>query len=568
MPVDPITLNIVGKALIAIPREMAANMRRASYSTVVREARDFSVGLLDANGDVVAQAEMIPMQTGGISQAFRALAKRLDLSDLGPDDALITNDSFDGGQHLQDIYIFTPIFANDRLIGYGASVAHHLDIGGGMPGFNATATEFYQEGIRIPATRFSVSRDWNGGFVENFIRANVRVPYKVLGDLNAQFAANNTADQRLRELVNRYDPDLIVEVMAGLQDYAERRIRDGIDQIPDGTYQAEDYVDGTPWGLDRLKVLATVTVDGSDIHIDFTGTADQIVANINCPLASTISAVQAAVRGVLHEKDIPFNEGCNRPISVAVPYGSLLNPRPPAAIRARMSPASRAFNAVIRALSQAIPDRVIASGFDTTTAISLSYLDQASGDYDVIIEILGGGWGAAPMHDGMDALDNPLSNCANAPVETIEVEHRYFKVNTYRLRPDSGGPGRQRGGLGFERAYEALIDGVVFGGYSDRHLVGARGLFDGQPGARGRFMVERASGAEEPLPCVAGTTLNRGDVLRIEVGGGGGYGDPLERDPRLIEQDIHQGRVTPEAAERDYRFRVQPAAASLAGDED
>jgi N-methylhydantoinase B len=553
MPVDPITLNIVGKALIAIPREMAANMRRASYSTVVREARDFSVGLLDASGEVVAQAEMIPMQTGGISQAFRAIASRLDLSDLGPDDALITNDSFDGGQHLQDIYIFSPIFVDGRLVGYGASVAHHLDIGGGMPGFNAAATEFYQEGIRIPATRFSVSRDWNGGFVENFIRANVRVPYKTLGDLNAQFAANNTADLRLKELVERYDADLVAEVMDGLQDYSERRIRDGISQIPDGIYQAEDFVDGTPWGLDRLRVFATVEVSGSDIRIDYTGTVDQIVANINCPLASTISAAQAAVRGVLHEKDIPFNEGCNRPISVVVPYGSLLNPRPPAAIRARMSPASRAFNAVIRALSQAVPDRVIASGFDTTTAVSLSYLDHATGDYDVIIEILGGGWGAAPQHDGMDALDNPLSNCANAPVETIEVEHRYFKVNEYRLRPDSGGPGRQRGGLGFERAYEAVIDGVVFSGYSDRHLAGARGLFGGEPGASGSFTVERASGTVETLPCVASVQLNRGDVLRIAVGGGGGYGNPSERDRRLIMQDIRQGRVTAKGTWDDAR---------------
>jgi N-methylhydantoinase B len=200
MTIDPVTLNIVGKSLIAIAHEMAANMRRASYSTVVREARDFSVGLLDANGDVVAQAEMIPMQTGGISQAFRAIAEDVDLSNLTPDDALITNDSFRGGQHLQDIFLYSPIFDGERLIGFGASVAHHLDIGGGMPGLNATATEIYQEGIRIPATRFSVSRDWNGGFVENFIRANIRVPRKGIGDLNAQFAANNTAIERMADV--------------------------------------------------------------------------------------------------------------------------------------------------------------------------------------------------------------------------------------------------------------------------------------------------------------------------------------------------------------------------------
>jgi N-methylhydantoinase B len=548
MTVDPITLNIVGKSLIAISHEMAANMRRASYSTVVREARDFSVGILDARGDIVAQAEMIPMQTGGISQAFRAIAEDVDLNNLTLDDALITNDSFRGGQHLQDIFIYTPIFAGDRLIGFGASVAHHLDIGGGMPGLNATATEIYQEGIRIPATRFSVSRDWNGGFVENFIRANIRVPRKGIGDLNAQFAANNTATQRIGEMVDRYGADLVLEVMDELQNYAERRMRDGIEQIPDGVYQAEDFVDAHPWGLDRVRIAATVEVSGSNIRVDFTGTDDQVPANINCPLASTISAVQAAVRGIMHEKDIPFNEGCCRPVTVDVPYGSVLNPRPPAAVRARMSPASRAFDAVIRALSQAVPDRVIATGFDTTTAISLSHLDQKTGNYDVIIEIVGGGWGAAPTHDGVDAMDNPLSNCANAPVETIEVEHPYFRVRTYALAEGSGGDGRYRGGFGFERAYEALVDNVVFSGYSDRHSSGAPGLFDGLPGSRGSFVIERVNGQRETLACVASVRLNRGDVLRIVTGGGGGYGDPSKRDPALAEDDRRLGKVSLQSA--------------------
>jgi N-methylhydantoinase B len=550
MTVDPITLNIVGKAMIAVAHEMAANMRRASYSTVVREARDFSVGLLDAHGDIVAQAEMIPMQTGGISQAFRAIAEDVDLSDLTPDDALITNDSFRGGQHLQDIFIYTPIFAGDRLIGWGASVAHHLDIGGGMPGLNATATEIYQEGIRIPATRFSVSKDWNGGFVENFIRSNIRVPRKGIGDLNAQFAANNTAVQRIGELVERYGDDLVVQVMSALQDYSERRMREGIATIPDGVYQAEDFVDAAPWGLDRVRIAATVEVNGSDIRVDFSGSDPQVPANINSPFASTVSAVQAAVRGVMPEKDIPFNEGCTRPITVDAPYGSVLNPRPPAAVRARMSPASRAFDAVIRALSQAVPDRVIATGFDTTTAISLSHLDQETGDYGVIIEIVGGGWGAAPSHDGVDAMDNPLSNCANAPVEPVEVEHPYIRVDTYGLANDSGGPGRYRGGLGFKRSYQALVDNVVFSGYSDRHSDGPRGLFGGEPGSRGYFLIERADGTTEKLQCVASVRMNRGDVLRVITGGGGGYGPPTERPRAMVERDQQLGKVTEATADR------------------
>lgn len=526
MGTDPVTLNIVGKALIATAREMAVNMRRASYSTVVREARDFSVGLLDPDGSVVAQAEMIPMQTGGITQAFRCLAAEVDMREVTPDDGFLVNDPFRGGQHLQDIFLFTPIFVEDELLAYAASVAHHVDVGGGMPGLNADAWEVYQEGLRLPLARFSVSRDWNGGFVERIVAANVRVPTQVLGDLNAQFTANLTAERRLGELVTRYGRDCVVTVMAELQDYAERRTRDGIAQIPDGRYQGEEFLEGTPWGIDRIRIAVSVEVAGTDMRFDFSGTDEQVRANVNSPLASTISAVQAAVRGVLHEKDIPFNEGCNRPLTVEVPYGSILNPRPPAAVRARMTPASRAFNAIMRALSVAVPDRVIASGFDTTTSVSLSHLDPAFGSYGVVIEILGGGWGAGAGHDGADALDNPLSNCANAPVEALEIACDYFRVREFQLMPDSGGSGRHRGGLGFQRTYESLRDGVEFAAYSDHHRWGARGLFGGGAGSTGAFVLRRRAGDERALPCVTGTRLDAGDTISIRVGGGGGYGDP------------------------------------------
>lgn len=530
MRVDPVTLNILGKGLIAIAREMAVNMRRASYSTVVREARDFSVGLLDAEGDVVAQAEMIPMQTGGIAQAFRGLREHVSFDNLSPDDALLINDPYMGGQHLQDIFLFSPIFNEDQLIAFAASVAHHVDIGGGMPGLNAGAWELFQEGVRLPGARFSVSRDWNGGFVERFIAANVRVPTQVLGDLNAQFTANFTARDRLQSTVARYGLPMVLDVMKDLQDYAERRTREGIETIPNGVYAAEEFFEGSPWGLGLIRIAVTVEVAGSDIAVDFTGTDPQITANVNCPLASTVSAVHAAIRGVIDEPDIPFNEGCNRPIRLDVPFGSILNPRPPAAVRARMTPASRAFNAIIRALAPAVPDRVIACGFDTTTAVSLSHLDAETGTYGVVIEVLGGGWGAGANHDGADALDNPLSNCANAPVESLEIDHDYFRVECFQLSKDSGGDGRFRGGEGFERTYVSLADGVRFAAYSDHHERGAQGVFGGSAGSLGAFFLHRRGAAQERLPCVAEAVLKEGDRIRIVVGGGGGYGERCPRD--------------------------------------
>ena len=521
---DSTTLNIVGKCLQAIAREMAANMRRASYSSVVREARDFSVGILDTSGGVVSQAEMIPMQTGGIAEAFKPVRARFDFGSITADDAFLMNDPFSGGQHLQDIFLFTPVIAGGRLVAFAASVAHHVEVGGGMPGLNASATEFYQEGLRFPASRFSRGRDWNGGFVESFIRANVRVPDKVIGDLNAQFSANNTADQRLAELIDRYGFETVELAMTEIQDYAERRIRAGISNIPNGVYTGEEFVEAAPWGLQPVPIKVRVTVADESIHVDFTGTGDQVPGNINCPYASTLSAVQGAIRGVLHEDDIPFNEGCNRPITVTAPYGSILNPRPPAAVRARMTPACRVHNAIVRALGDASPDRVISPGFDTTTALSLSHLDPVTGEYGVVIEILGGGWGAGPDFSGMNGLDNPLSNCANAPVEALESEYDYFRVTQYELHDASGGDGNQRGGQGVHRTYEATRDGVIISGYSDRFDRGVAGIFGGDAGGPGAFVLRRTDGSVERLPSMTSVTLQRGDQFQLQTGGGGGYG--------------------------------------------
>jgi N-methylhydantoinase B len=526
---DPVALGVVGKALLAISREMATNLRRSAYSTVVREARDFSVALLDTGGQIVAQAEMIPMQTGGVGAAFEALYERGCLRQVSPDTAFLVNDPFAGGQHLQDLFLFTPIFVGERLVAYAASVAHHVDIGGAYPGLNADATDIYQEGIRLPLASFSVSRDWGEGFVEQVIRANVRVPDQVIGDLNAQFAANATASARLTELCERYGVEFTLRVMQELQTYAERRTREGIRAIPDGTYRGQAFVEAAPWGLDDVPIIVTVIVRDDEIFADFSGSGGQVDANINCPFASTVSAVHAAIKGVLHERDIPFNAGCNRPVHVNVPYGTILNPRPPAAVRARMSPASRAFNAVIAALADAVPDRVIAAGFDTTTALAFSHFAPDSGRYHIIVEVLGGGWGASAAHDGMDALDNPLSNCANVPVEALEIDNHHLRVESFALRPGSGGDGRFRGGMGFERVYLATSDDVLFAAYSDRHRAGAPGLFGGCQGAPGAFVVRRSSGAEERLACVGSARLGAGDAIVVRVGGGGGYGPPQER---------------------------------------
>lgn len=533
-----VPLGVMKSAFESLTREMAVDLRRAAFSSIVREARDFAVALTDARGEVVAQAECIPIMTAGISLALRTALETIDADSLTPDDAMLLNDPFAGGQHLQDIYLFTPIHIDGKLAAFAATTAHHVDIGGAHAGLSADATEVYQEGLRLPVSAFSVSRDWaEHGFVRRIIAANVRVPDMVIGDLEAQFAANATARTRFGEMVERYGAERTLESMSELQDYAERRFRAAIGTIPEGVYSAVDTMDGTPWGLGDLEIRATVTVGASSIDVDFAGSAAQVEGNVNCPFASTISAVQSAVRCMLEDRSIPFNEGCNRPITVSAPLGSILNPNAPAAVRARLTPASRVFNVVVRALSTARPDNAVATGFDTTTAFAISHLATDSGRYQVVMEILGGGWGACSDHDGADALDNPISNCANAPVESLETDYSHFVITEYSLNESTGGDGRQRGGLGIRRVYEALHDGVKIAGYADRHRTGAAGWDGGDTGGTGSFVVVRADGGREVLDCAFSRILNAGDRIEIETGGGGGYGPPADRsaDARVLD---------------------------------
>ncbi|WP_440708947.1 hydantoinase B/oxoprolinase family protein [Herbiconiux sp. YIM B11900] len=533
-----VPLGVMKSAFESLTREMAVDLRRAAFSSIVREARDFAVALTDARGEVVAQAECIPIMTAGISLALRTALETIDADSLTPDDAMLLNDPFAGGQHLQDIYLFTPIHVDGKLVAFAATTAHHVDIGGAHAGLSADATEVYQEGLRLPVSAFSVSRDWaEHGFVRRIIAANVRVPDMVIGDLEAQFAANATARTRFGEMVERYGAERTLESMSELQDYAERRFRAAIGTIPEGVYSAVDTMDGTPWGLGDLEIKATVTVTGSSIDVDFTGSAAQVAGNVNCPFASTISAVQSAVRCMLEDRSIPFNEGCNRPITVSAPLGSILNPNAPAAVRARLTPASRAFNVVVRALSTARPDNAVATGFDTTTAFAISHLSVDSGRYQVVMEILGGGWGACSDHDGADALDNPISNCANAPIESLETDYSHFVITEYSLNEATGGDGRQRGGLGIRRVYEALHDGVKIAGYADRHRTGAAGWDGGDSGGTGSFVVVRAGGEREVLDCAFSRILHTGDRIEIQTGGGGGYGPPADRsaDARVLD---------------------------------
>jgi N-methylhydantoinase B len=538
---DPVEYAILSQSLIAAAREMGVKLIRSAYSTILREARDGSAALLDAQGGTVAQAELIPMQLGSIGRIFQPCAAMFPNDTLEEGDFLVINDPYSGGQHLQDVFFFHPIFHEGVVIGFAASVAHHLDLGGGSPGLNPYAVDLYAEGLIIPPMKINTARDWNGGGFQRLLRANVRVPQQTMGDFDAQIAANAVGVLRVQDLVRRYGLDKVTATMAALQDYSETRMRAAIRTVPDGTYHGEAMIDDDGLGSGPLPIKAAVTVHGDSIDVDFTGTAPQVGINLNAPFASVISAAVSCLKAALTSPDIPFNDGSLRPITVFAPKGCLLNPNHPAPVRARMISVSRAWNAVMQAISQAAPDRVIASGYDTTTSFCLSHLGAAG--WSVYLEIFGGGYGAGLGNDGCDAVDNPLSNCSNTPVEAADQDFPFFRVLHYGLRADSGGVGAHRGGAGFERGYEILTDGVRLAIYSDRFTLAAAGIFGGGPGATGSCTVVR--GAERiTVKSKDALELKRGDRVLLRLGGGGGYGDPSARPPGLIERDREDGIIS------------------------
>lgn len=512
---------IINRALVAATHEMGTKLVRSAHSPIVREAQDCSAAIMNARGQVVAQSELIAIQLGSVAHTFAPCLARYPVDEIAEGDFFINNDPYSGGQHIPDIFLFTPIFIAGQLIGFSASVVHHIDLGGGAPGLNPEAADVHQEGIIFPPSKYNLNRDWKGGPLERMIAANVRMPEATIGDINAQFAANAIGARRLSTLAEKYGAADITAAMDEMLDYSERRIRAAIRNLPDGTYRGQAAIDDDGLGSGALDIHAQVTISGEQISVSFDGTHAQVGSNINNPFASTYSSTIACLKSVLTDPDIPFNDGVSRVISVDAPVGSILNPTPPAPVRARLLPSNRLFNAVMKALAQIAPDDVIAEGFDTTTSICLSHLGETG--YNIYLEILGGGYGAGAHNDGCDGVDCPLSNCANIPLEAVEMDYPFLRMETYQLRDGTAGDGRHKGGMGLERSYRILDDGVQFATYCDRFAAGAQGLFGGGDGAPAESLIERGDEII-PLRSKMGVKLQRGDRLIIRTGGGGGYG--------------------------------------------
>ncbi|NBS01826.1 MAG: hydantoinase B/oxoprolinase family protein [Rhizobiales bacterium] len=560
MMADRIRITILTRALQAAADEMAANLIRSAFSAVVREARDCSTALLDPSGQVVAQADMIPMQTAALSCSFSAAAQQLDLSGVGPGSAIIMNDPYSGGQHLNDIILFSPIFHSGRLLGWAGSTAHHLDIGGGSAGVNTRATELIQEGLIIPPLLLDVERDWHGGMFERLIFANIRTPQIGRGDIDAQFASNHIGARRIREMADRFGADAVLTAMAEVLDYSERRMRAAIAALPDGTWTGEAWMDGDGWDANSqpIRIVAAVTISGSEATIDFTGTDPQVRTMFNSPIASTIAGAVTAIRSILDDIEIPANDGCNRPLRIVAPKGSILNPRDGAPVRARATASCRALDAVHDAMGKLIPGRVPAQGSNSTTGLFMSW-PRPEGGVAIHMDVLGGGWGGARDYDAIHCTDHVLSSCRLTPSEAIEQLSPHVRIEGFGLIADSWGAGEFNGGLGMFRKYRILRDGVVISLYSDRFRLPPKGREKGMDGTCASLTVER-NGETIELGATSTFELQAGDLVEIRLPGGGGWGDPILRDRKAVGRDLADEVISAAFAARHYGFSAEAAA--------
>jgi N-methylhydantoinase B len=497
--VDPIALQVLVGGLRAACDEMGATLIRSAYSANIKERHDCSTALFDAAGELVMQAEHIPVHLGSMPDAVAAV---LD-EEQRPGQSWILNDPYRGGTHLPDITLVSPVFAAEELLGFAASRAHHADVGGptpgGMPAFSKTLEE---EGVVIPPTPATEET------LED-LAARMRMPRQRLADLRAQQAANRAGQLRLGELRERLGTETLRGGMADILAYSERRTRAALAELPDGTYQAEDVLEAD-WdgGEHDLRLRLAATIAGEELRLDFSGSDEQVEGNLNCPLSVTRSAAFFAVR-VLTDPDAPPSAGAHRPIEVVAPAGSLLNARFPAAVAAgNVETSSRVADIVVAALSQA--NRGPAQGQGTMNNLTLA------NDQFTYYETLGGGQGACPDGAGPSAIHVAMSNTLNTPTEALETEFP-LRVRELSLRPDSGGEGAKRGGDGIVREIEALAP-MRFTLITERRRHPPRGAAGGKDGAPGRNFLNG-----ERLPSKAAGAMAPGDRLRIETPGGGGH---------------------------------------------
>jgi N-methylhydantoinase B len=547
--IDPIHFELIRNALGSIADEMALTIVRTSHSGVLKDNMDFSTALCDAEGRMLAQGLTLPIHLGSFPSAMASILEHYPSDTIAPEDVFILNDPFDGGMHLPDVFIVKPIFIDSTLVAFAATVGHQTDVGGRVPGSNASdSTEIFAEGLRIPVLKL-YEHGVPNVTLQRIIARNVRVPDMVEGDLAAQISACRAAEREFARLAGRYEVPTLRRYFDELLDHAERLTRAEIAAWPDGVYSFEDFIDddGIDYGR-PIPIRVTLTVRGDSLVVDFTGTSDQVKGAINATPSFARSAVYLTVRSVM-EADVPNNAGYFRPIEVITPPGTIVNPNLPAAFAARGLTGFRMIDALFGALAQIRPDRVPAACEGGNTGVSIGGWDRERGPF-IFVEFVCGTGGGRPGLDGVDGHTNPGVCMCNVPCEIVEIESPVV-IDRYGFVCDSGGAGAFRGGLALQRDFHFVGDEAILQVRSDRRAFRPYGLSKGMPGSPSSNVLHCAEGPRE-LPSKFTMTIHHGDVLHHTQPGGGGHGDPLMRDPARVLEDVLDEKVSVEAAQRNY----------------
>lgn len=542
---------IVASGLEAAAWEMCASLVRTAYSPNIKERADCSTALCDLHGRTLALATHAPAHLGSTLRLVDAILARFPAETLRPGDVFFANDPYIVGvTHLNDCTVATPIFFDGRPIAFAAAVAHHSDVGGRVPGSESgDSTSIFQEGVRIPPVKLYEAGRLRRDVWELFL-LNSRTPHFSEGDLRAQVAGNARGAARVIELYARYGADAMETAIAEMLDATERRIRARMRSIlRPGTYEAEDWLDEDGISDEPVRLGVRLTVEDSALLFDFSGCGPQLGSGKNIPYTHLMATVYFCTKAVV-DPDLPVNEGLYRTVRVIAPEGSVVDPRPPGGVGSRNLTSMILADAILNAFGQAAPDRVMAAG-GPYQGIILSGPDPRRGRFYVDYENFAGGQGGTVQSDGMDAVQLHMTNTSNLPIEVMEVEFP-VRVERYELRPDSGGAGRRRGGLGVSRDLRILAPATL-ALRSARQRFPAQGLTGGKAGAVGAFVLGPGTGGELQLPSTLSEyPLPAGSLLRIEAPGGGGLACPREREPDLVARDVRQGKVGQASAREAY----------------
>ncbi|MBM4308720.1 MAG: hydantoinase B/oxoprolinase family protein [Deltaproteobacteria bacterium] len=547
---DPITLEILWRRLISIVDEADGAVARTAFSSLLRDAHDYTCMFTDHLGRELAQGTYVtPGQSGAMALGIKNLVKKLPPETYRPGDAFITNDPWALAGHLNDVCVMSPIFYNNKLVAFTACVFHHSDIGGRVSSDNH---DVFEEGLFIPLVKL-----YDGGILNqsviDMIRWNVRTPDEVVGDIRSQIAANHVCSEKIVQMLRETGLEDLGDLGNEVISHTEKSMREEITKVPDGIYRAEGKIEQMK-GQQDLVVKAAVEVKGDDLIVDLDGSSPQVNWGGNVVFNFTYAYVFMAMKSMFGP-DIPNNDGCTSPILLKAPEGSVINCKFPAAVAARLVVGHFLTEIIYRAMSGVLPDRVIAASGGTPAQMNVFYGKRKDTRPWHSVIIRGGGMGASSNDDGNYVYIFP-ANGANTPIEIFESDTPLI-VESRELLPDSGGPGRMKGGLGQREVFRipgdqyAPIPPVNLGIQAGRHILAPEGLFGGKPGAKAQFLVNGVPGNSFGL-----TQLKPGDTVTIDAAGGGGCGNPFERDPEMVEKDVLNGYVSLPKAKEDYKVVI------------